>query len=113
MKTNQPDHRPKTKWYHYVLAFFAGFFAVNFLPHYLMGIIGKPFPTPFATPPGRGLSSPVLNVSWGLVNFLISFAIFYFARLNERKKWIWVAFFIGGVLMSYNLASYFGALHLP
>jgi hypothetical protein len=112
MENSQFNTLSETRWYHYVLAFFAGVFAVNILPHYIHGIIGQPFPTPFATPPGEGLSSPVVNVLWALINFLISFSIFYFAKIGQRKKWIWVAVFIGGMLMSFNLANYFGALHL-
>lgn len=111
MENDQNDSLPDTRWYHYILAFFAGVFAINVLPHYIHGIMGKSFPTPFANPPGVGLSSPVINVLWALINFLISFSIFYFARIGKRKKWIWVAVFVGAVLMSFNLASYFGELH--
>jgi hypothetical protein len=110
---NSQHHSPqKTVWYHYLLAFFAGVFAINILPHYINGIMGQSFPTPFADPPGKGLSSPVINVLWALINFVISFSILYFAKIGQRKKWVWIAFFIGAVLMSFNLASYFGALHL-
>jgi hypothetical protein len=101
-----------TKWYHYLLAFLAGVFAVNVLPHYISGVIGQSFPTPFATPPGRGLSSPVINVLWASINFLICFSILYFAKMGKREKWVWVAFFVGAILMSLNVASYFGAAHV-
>ena len=55
-------------WYHYVACFFAGIFLANAVPHFVKGICGDRFPTPFAKPPGKGLSSPLVNVLWALVN---------------------------------------------
>jgi hypothetical protein len=49
-------------WYNYVACFFAGAFLANVVPHFFHGISGDRFPTPFAKPPGRGLSSPTVNV---------------------------------------------------
>lgn len=108
MENTQTENQLKTQWYHYVLAFFAGIFFINVLPHYINGITGRPFPTPFADPPGKGLSSPVMNVVWATINFLIGFAIFYSAKITKRSKWIWIAVFIGALAMSFNLAIYFG-----
>ena len=39
------------KWYHYVTAFFAGMFLANAVPHFVNGVSGNPFPSPFADPP--------------------------------------------------------------
>ena len=50
------DDRP-LRWLHYVASYFAGFWALNVLPHLLHGIDGRPFPTPFADPPFEGLSA--------------------------------------------------------
>ena len=44
------------KWYHYVAAFFAGAFLANVVPHFIHGVSGDAFPTPFADPAGKGLS---------------------------------------------------------
>jgi hypothetical protein len=49
-------------WYNYVACFFAGAFLANVVPHFFHGISGDRFPTPFARPPGRALSSPTVNV---------------------------------------------------
>ncbi len=49
-------------WYNYVACFFAGMFLANVVPHFVHGISGDRFPTPFAHPPGKGLSSPTINV---------------------------------------------------
>jgi|AGTN01.1.fsa_nt_gi hypothetical protein len=98
----------QTRWYHYLLAFLAGVFLINMLPHYIMGITGKEFPTPFADPPGVGLSSPKLNVLWATINFLISFSFFHFGKLGQRNRLVWIAVIIGAIAMSFYLASYFG-----
>ena len=55
-------------WYVYVSRFLAGALLVNAMPHFVSGVQGRPFPSPFASPPGKGLSSPVVNVSWGSAN---------------------------------------------
>ena len=53
------------RWYFYVAYFFGGAFLVNAVPHFVNGVSGRSFPTPFASPPGKGLSSPMVNVLWG------------------------------------------------
>lgn len=55
--------------------FFAGVFLANGVPHFVNGISGRPFQSPFAKPPGVGESSPVINVIWGLINFVIGYAL--------------------------------------
>lgn len=62
-------------WYAYPAYFFAGFFLVNGLPHFMYGISGKKFPTLLASPPAVGESSPLLNALWGLANFFIAYAL--------------------------------------
>jgi hypothetical protein len=52
-------------WLHAVSYFFGGLFLANAVPHYVSGVMGKPFQSPFAKPPGKGLSSSTLNVVWG------------------------------------------------
>jgi hypothetical protein len=111
MKNIADNQKLQTRWSHYLFAFFAGVFMINILPHYFHGITGKFFPTPFANPPGKGLSSPVLNVAWATINFLIGFSILYFTRITQRSKRIWIAFFVGAIFMSFYLASYFGDLN--
>jgi len=59
----------------YVAAFFAGAFLCNTLPHLLCGLQGQPFPTPFAKPPGKGDSSPLVNFLWGFFNLAVGIAL--------------------------------------
>jgi len=55
---------------HYAAIFFAGMLLCNSLPHLAAGLRGEPFPSPFASPPGEGDSSPLVNFFWGLFNLL-------------------------------------------
>ena len=64
-------------WYVYAAYFFGGVFMGNFVPHFVNGISGRKFPSPFAKPPGKGLSSPLSNVFWGLFNLLIAYLLIY------------------------------------
>lgn len=60
-------------WY-VILSYFAGgLFLANSLPHLLNGISGRSFQSPFAKPPGQGLSSPVVNVCWGFFNLAVAY----------------------------------------
>lgn len=43
---------------------------VNALPHGVSAVQGKPFPSPFADPPGVGLSTPRENAIWSGLNLL-------------------------------------------
>ena len=64
-------------WYAYLAYFFAGFFLANGVPHFVNGISGKKFPSPFASPPGRGESAPLVNALWGLANFFIGYTLIF------------------------------------
>jgi hypothetical protein len=59
-------------WYYYSASFFSVVFLANFVPHFVHGISGDRFPTPFAKSRGRGLSSPAVNVIWALFNLIAS-----------------------------------------
>ena len=93
------------KWYHYVACFFAGLFLINTIPHYVHGVSGDSFPSPFANPPGKGLSSPIVNTLWGLGNILIGYILFRVGKVSKENKWSLPIFFIGVVCMSI-MSSY-------
>jgi hypothetical protein len=63
------------QWYHYVAYFFGGAFLVNFVPHFTNGVSGRKFPSPFASPPGKGLSPAWVNVLWSILNLLIGYVL--------------------------------------
>lgn len=55
--------------------FFGGLFLANFFPHFIAGMSGARFYTPFATPPFRGLSSPMVNMLYALFNLAIAYTL--------------------------------------
>ena len=65
-------------WYFYVLEFLAGAFLANGVPHFVQGISGNPFQSPFASPPGIGESSPLSKVLWGFGNLLAGALLLHF-----------------------------------
>ena len=62
-------------WRDVAAYFLGGLFLANFFPHFIAGISGVRFYTPFAKPPFRGLSSPVVNVLFALFNLAIAYAL--------------------------------------
>lgn len=87
------------KWYHYVSCFFAGMFLTNAIPHLVNGISGDAFPTPFADPPGKGLSPPTLNVVWAFFNIIIGYMLYRGGQIR-RENLPGIAIFIGGAIFA-------------
>jgi len=100
------------KWYHYIACFFAGLFLTNVIPHFVHGISGDSFPTPFANPPGKGLSSPLINILWALFNLVIGYIFLRLGKVSQTNKWSLLAFFAGVVLISIlSSISFAGKMH--
>lgn len=100
------------RWNHYVAYFFGGTFLANFVPHFVNGVSGSPFQSPFAHPPGEGLSSSTVNVAWGLLNLLVAYLLLLRVGKLDLRQWPhFGAVAAGFVLMSLMLAHYFGRLH--
>jgi len=93
-------------WHQGVACFFAGALLANVVPHFVHGISGDRFPTPFAKPPGRGLSSPTVNVVWALANLIAGFVLFRVSSVASGAIAALVLFFAGiaviGVMSSVN-----------
>lgn len=47
----------------------------NAVPHLVAGVSGRRFQSPFARPPGQGLSSPTVNVLWGFANLVAGYVL--------------------------------------
>lgn len=62
-------------WHHIAAYFFGGVFLANFAPHFIAGVSGLPFYSPFATPPFRGLSSPAVNVLYAVFNLAVAYVL--------------------------------------
>ncbi|MDG2001935.1 MAG: hypothetical protein P8J20_01250 [Novosphingobium sp.] len=97
---------------HIVAWFGAGGLLINTLPHLIAGLQGRAFQSPFAKPPGVGLSSPLSNVLWGFFNLVASWALFTqvgaFDLANAAHAGV-AAF--GGLFSGVFLAVHFGKLH--
>ena len=92
--------------------FFGGAFAVNAIPHFVSGTMGRPFQSPFANPPGRGLSSSTVNVLWGFLNAAIGYVLV--ARVgafDPRATTHILAFGLGALLIGCFSAHHFGEFH--
>ncbi len=98
-------------WYNYIACFFAGTILANVVPHFVRGISGDPFPTPFTRPPGKGLSSPTVNVAWALVNLILGYLLFRFGKVSSGGNLALIAFFAGVAALSIWLSVLFAHLN--
>ncbi|RBP17187.1 hypothetical protein DFR50_10372 [Roseiarcus fermentans] len=62
-------------WLDLVSYLFGGAFLLNAVPHLVSGVSGRPFQTPFADPPGQGLSSSTVNALWGFLNLVVGYLL--------------------------------------
>jgi hypothetical protein len=95
------------EWYLYVASFFAGAFLANAVPHFVQGVSGNKFPSPFSKPPGKGLSSPVVNVVWALFNVLVGYVLLQVGQVSSGNIPSLVVFFIGAAALSIMLSVNF------
>jgi hypothetical protein len=99
-------------WLHSVSYFFGGMFLTNAVPHFVSGMMGRPFQTPFAKPPGRGLSSSTVNVLWGFANGVVAYLLLLrVGQFDPRSIACIAPFAVGALLISLHAARHFGALH--
>ncbi len=98
-------------WHNYLACLFSGIFLANAVPHFVQGISGDPFPTPFAKPPGKGLSSPTVNVIWALVNLVVGYLLFRAGRLATGDTTALIIFFVGIAAISIMLSVRFAEKH--
>jgi hypothetical protein len=95
------------KWYHYIAAFFSGAFLANTVPHFIHGVSGDFFPSPFSTPPGKGLSSPIVNVLWACLNLLIGYILLRVSKTSLQNRISMFVLFLGILVMSIQLGIAF------
>ena len=99
-------------WLHDVSYFFGGAFLTNAIPHLVSGVMGRPFQSPFANPPGEGLSSSTINVLWGFFNLAVGY--FLTCRVGDfdvHSTEHVVASGLGILLMALLMARMFGRFH--
>jgi hypothetical protein len=100
------------RWYHYIAYFFGGAFLVNAIPHFVSGVTGHPFQSPFASPPGEGLSPAWINVLWGATNFVIAYLLLTRVGNFVFRRWLHILLAgAGGLTMALMLAFTFGRFY--
>lgn len=99
-------------WLHELSYFFGGAFLANALPHFLSGMMGRPFQTPFAKPAGEGLSSSTVNVLWGAFNAVVGYGLV--CRVGDfalRDTGQVLTCGLGMLLIALFSARHFGRFH--
>ncbi|MGA7673715.1 MAG: hypothetical protein WCA78_01555 [Rhizomicrobium sp.] len=96
-------------WYFYVLEFVSGLFLANGIPHFVQGISGNRFQSPFGSPPGVGESSPLSNALWGSGNLAIGFILLWFFGPQGFEAGVgWILVGLGALLAAVSLSIHFG-----
>lgn len=100
------------QWLYDVAYFFGGAFLINALPHLINGLMGHPFQSPFAKPPGQGLSSSTSNILWGFFNLVIAYLLLCRVGTFDIRALDQISVLaLGALLMSLFNAHYFGQYH--
>jgi hypothetical protein len=100
------------RWYHFIAYFFGGALLINSVPHLVAGVMGSPFQTPFASPPGEGLSSSTVNVLWAMFNLLVAYLLLRrTGNFELRQTKHLVPFGLGVCVMAIVLARALGRLY--
>lgn len=91
----------------YALLVLAGALLCNAIPHLASGLRGEAFPTPFASPPGKGRSSPLLNFVWGAAN--LSLGVWLLGPFADAEpRWGRAAVAAGFIAIGLYLSYHFG-----
>jgi len=96
-------------WLHDLSYLFGGAFLTNAVPHFVSGVMGRPFQSPFAKPPGQGLSSSTVNVIWGFANFVIAYLLIgRVGNFDPHAADQVIALGVGALLLGVMCARMFG-----
>ena len=99
-------------WLHYLSWFFGGAFLANMIPHFVSGVMGRAFQSPFAKPPGEGLSSSTVNVLWGFLNLAAGYVLVCRVGDFDLHSTVDVAALgMGALLLALMMARRFGRFH--
>jgi hypothetical protein len=60
-------------------------------------------------PPGKGLSSPTVNVYWGMFNLVIGYLLVRGDKISNDNKWgivlLFVSVLVMGIMLSYSFVG--------
>jgi hypothetical protein len=99
-------------WYPYISYFLGGALVSNAIPHFVSGVTGRSFQSPFATPSGKGLSSATVNVWWGAFNFALGYLLICrVGNFEIRATADALSAGLGALAMGLLAARLFGRFH--
>jgi len=85
---------------------------MNAVPHVVTAVCGRPFQSPFAKPPGQGLSSSTVNALWGWFNLGVAYLLLVrVGAFDVRNNTHVAAAGVGAFLMTIMAARSFGRFH--
>lgn len=100
------------EWVYCASYLFGGVFLTNAVPHFVSGVMGRAFQSPFAKPRGVGHSSSTMNVLWGFLNLAVGYLlVIRVGSFDLRSTADAIALGLGVFLMGMMLARYFGRFH--
>jgi hypothetical protein len=100
------------QWIYELAYFFGGMALVNTVPHLVSGVMGRPFQSPFAKPPGEGLSSSTINVLWGFANLVVAYLLIcHVGDFDLRSTTDATALGLGILILGLVMARLFGRFH--
>jgi hypothetical protein len=96
-------------WLHLLSYLVGGAVLANAVPHFVAGLMGRPFQSPFAKPRGEGFSSSTVNVVWGFFNLVVGYLLV--CRVGDfdlKDTADVVALGVGALALSVMMARHFG-----
>ncbi|WP_068086515.1 hypothetical protein [Novosphingobium rosa] len=97
---------------HAIAWFFGGATLTNAMPHLISGLMGRAFQSPFASPPGEGLSSATVNVLWGFTNLAMAYGLLcHVGSFDLRQPLDALVCGLGGLALGLFTARHFGRFH--
>lgn len=99
-------------WLYDLAYLMGGAFLSNGVPHFVAGVMGRPFQSPFAKPSGQGLSSSTVNVFWGCFNFVAAYLLLgQVGSFDIRASDQVLAVGVGILVIGLVSARVFGRFH--
>lgn len=95
------------EWWHFLVAIPTAALQINGLPHFLHGVSGKRFPSPFSGGAGT-LDSPVRNVFWGAGNLILGGVLLWLIRDGLGNALLVAELVVLGVAFAALLGTAFG-----
>ena len=89
----------------YARLFLSGVLFANGIPHFVNGISGNQFPSPFSDPAFFGPSSALINILWGLFNFILGYIVFVKPKSTLSRLVFLLGFIISSIALSIHFSN--------